>query len=149
MTASPKPRLAVFDCDGTLVDSQHSIIGAMTARGGFGDLTAGAVIISCCGDALRRSRGIALLTGEINRARRRREGPLLRRARGAWVEGGGLIESKDFALSLILRILTALRRPSAPGGERLEGFVCPCLTYLPMPDWGALHNGLDSARLPP
>ncbi len=31
MTASPEPRLAVFDCDGTLVDSQHSIISAMTA----------------------------------------------------------------------------------------------------------------------
>ena len=31
MTASPEPRLAVFDCDGTLVDSQHSIIGAMNA----------------------------------------------------------------------------------------------------------------------
>ncbi len=31
MTASPEPRLAVFDCDGTLVDSQHSIVGAMNA----------------------------------------------------------------------------------------------------------------------
>ena len=31
MTAAPEPRLAVFDCDGTLVDSQHSIIAAMTA----------------------------------------------------------------------------------------------------------------------
>ena len=30
MTAAPEPRLAVFDCDGTLVDSQHSIISAMT-----------------------------------------------------------------------------------------------------------------------
>ena len=29
MTAAPEPRLAVFDCDGTLVDSQHSIIAAM------------------------------------------------------------------------------------------------------------------------
>ncbi len=31
MTAAPEPRLAVFDCDGTLVDSQHSIISAMNA----------------------------------------------------------------------------------------------------------------------
>lgn len=31
MTASPEPRLAVFDCDGTLVDSQHSIVAAMNA----------------------------------------------------------------------------------------------------------------------
>ena len=31
MTASPELRLAVFDCDGTLVDSQHSIISAMNA----------------------------------------------------------------------------------------------------------------------
>jgi phosphoglycolate phosphatase len=31
MTASPELRLAVFDCDGTLVDSQHSIVSAMTA----------------------------------------------------------------------------------------------------------------------
>ena len=29
MTAAPELRLAVFDCDGTLVDSQHSIIAAM------------------------------------------------------------------------------------------------------------------------
>ncbi|MCH7635963.1 MAG: HAD-IA family hydrolase [Proteobacteria bacterium] len=29
MTAAPDLRLAVFDCDGTLVDSQHSIIAAM------------------------------------------------------------------------------------------------------------------------
>ncbi len=29
MTAAPEPRLAVFDCDGTLVDSQHSIVSAM------------------------------------------------------------------------------------------------------------------------
>lgn len=31
MTASPELRLAVFDCDGTLVDSQHSIVAAMNA----------------------------------------------------------------------------------------------------------------------
>ena len=29
MAVSPSPRLAVFDCDGTLVDSQHSIISSM------------------------------------------------------------------------------------------------------------------------
>ena len=34
MTASPEPRLAVFDCDGTLVDSQHSIIAAMAVDQG-------------------------------------------------------------------------------------------------------------------
>ncbi len=31
MTATPRPRLAVFDCDGTLVDSQHAIVAAMAA----------------------------------------------------------------------------------------------------------------------
>ena len=29
MPESHSPRLAVFDCDGTLVDSQHSIISSM------------------------------------------------------------------------------------------------------------------------
>ncbi|MEE8622534.1 MAG: HAD hydrolase-like protein, partial [Alphaproteobacteria bacterium] len=31
MTATPGPRLAVFDCDGTLVDSQHTIVAAIAA----------------------------------------------------------------------------------------------------------------------
>jgi phosphoglycolate phosphatase len=31
MTPSPAPRLAVFDCDGTLVDSQHTIFEAVSA----------------------------------------------------------------------------------------------------------------------
>ena len=31
MTSSPRSLLAVFDCDGTLVDSQHAILACMTA----------------------------------------------------------------------------------------------------------------------
>ncbi len=31
MTSVPRPRLAVFDCDGTLLDSQHMIVAAMGA----------------------------------------------------------------------------------------------------------------------
>jgi phosphoglycolate phosphatase len=38
MTATPLIRLAVFDCDGTLVDSQHSIVAAMRAACAAHDL---------------------------------------------------------------------------------------------------------------
>lgn len=51
----PQPRLAVFDCDGTLVDSQHNIVAAMAAAWrahGLGPLPAMSV---------RRTVGLPLL----------------------------------------------------------------------------------------
>jgi len=47
-------RLAVFDCDGTLVDSQHSIVHAMETAFGFHDLIAPA------SNAVRRIIGLPL-----------------------------------------------------------------------------------------
>lgn len=50
-------RLAVFDCDGTLVDSQHAIIAAMTAAWRFRNLP------EPDADAIRRTIGLPLEQG--------------------------------------------------------------------------------------
>ena len=54
MTSAVRPGLAVFDCDGTLVDSQHSIFSCMNAAFGAEGLSAPAI------DAVRRVIGLPL-----------------------------------------------------------------------------------------
>lgn len=56
-TAGRPLRLAVFDCDGTLVDSQHSIVACMAAA------FAGAGLAAPTADAVRRIVGLPLHVG--------------------------------------------------------------------------------------
>ena len=55
-----KPRLIVFDCDGTLVDSQHNIVSAMRRAFSMNDLPAPAA------HAIRRTVGLSLENAMAN-----------------------------------------------------------------------------------
>lgn len=63
----PQTRLAVFDCDGTLVDSQHNIVAAMTdAWRAFGlEPLPGAVVRRVVGLSLVEAVAVLLPEGEL------------------------------------------------------------------------------------